>query len=86
MGATSNNITQINFQSLLTLGGLTEEGIGRKLICFRCDGDIVFQGHRIGITTQLREKVTPFMVGVHCMAHGTNQLCKFCPNFPWYVV
>ena len=82
VGATSTNIIQIILQSLLTLGGLTEEGIGRKLVCFGCDGDSVFQGHRTGVTTQFREKVAPFMVGVHCMAHQTNLAVQVLSKLP----
>jgi hypothetical protein len=32
----------------------------------------MFQGHCIGITTQVKENTTPYFIGVHCMAHQTN--------------
>jgi hypothetical protein len=37
-----------------------------------CNGTSVFQGHRTNKTLQFKEKVTPFLSGVHCFAHGTN--------------
>jgi hypothetical protein len=37
-----------------------------------CNGPSVFQGHRLNIILQFKEKVTPFLNGVPCFAHKTN--------------
>ncbi len=53
-------------------GGLIEMEIANKLICFETNGINVFQGVKIGVTTQLMMKHAPYVNGVHCMAHRTN--------------
>jgi hypothetical protein len=46
--------------------------MGGKLVNVGCNGTSVFQGHRTNMTLQFKEKVTPFLNGVHCFAHETN--------------
>jgi len=53
----------------LDFGGLGVEKLVGKLVNIGCDGSNVFQGHQIGVTTQFRNKVAPFITGVHCFAH-----------------
>jgi hypothetical protein len=37
-----------------------------------CDGNDVFQGHHIGVITQVRGQKTLYFLDVHCMAHWMN--------------
>ncbi|KAG0574114.1 hypothetical protein KC19_VG235400 [Ceratodon purpureus] len=48
-------------------GGLLRNQIAEKRVTFGADGVSVFQGSRTGVTTHLKEKHAPFMLGVHCM-------------------
>jgi hypothetical protein len=43
------------------------------------DGASVFKGTHIGVITQLQEKHTPFVEGVHCMVSVflISLLCNF---------
>jgi hypothetical protein len=37
-----------------------------------CDGNNVFQGSQTSVTTQMKEIMVPFVIGVHCFVHRTN--------------
>jgi hypothetical protein len=50
-------------------GGLFEFDIVSKFIGFDVDGVLVFQGVKINVIMQFREKHAPFMFKVHCVAH-----------------
>lgn len=69
---TSDNLTATIIRALAFDGGLTEGAIAEKLISFGADGASVFHGNRTGVTTQMTKKHTPYVVGVHCMAHRTS--------------
>jgi hypothetical protein len=43
-----------------------------RLISMGCDDNSVFQDAKIGVITQVKEIVVPFMIGVHCFPHYTN--------------
>ncbi len=70
--ATFNNIFVLMFKWFLEFGGLRLKTMGGKLVNVGCNGTSVFQGHRTNMTLQFKEKVTPFLNGVHCFAHETN--------------
>jgi hypothetical protein len=53
---TSDHLTNIIMHALLDEGGLTREEIASKLVCFKSDGVNTFQGSKIGVTIQIREK------------------------------
>jgi hypothetical protein len=72
MGATLDNITAIILNAMGKYGGLTNEAMASKWVCFGCNGDYVFQGIRIGVITQIREQTTPYLINAHCVAHQTN--------------
>jgi hypothetical protein len=57
---------------MVTFGGLNVEQLGAKLISMGYDGNSMFQGIKIGVTTQMKENVTPFMMGIHCFVHRIN--------------
>lgn len=59
-------------EALLSGGGVEEDALASKLMCFAADGVSVFQGYRTRVTTQLVQNFAPFMIGVHCFAHRLN--------------
>jgi hypothetical protein len=67
-----DNITSLIVKHLVRYGGFIEMEIANKLVCFRTNGVNVFQGVKVGVTTQLMMKHVPYVNGVHCMAHHTN--------------
>ena len=62
-GATIDGLTDLLVGILTSRGGLDTATVARKLLCFGADGVSMMQGHRIGVTTQLKEKFAPFMQG-----------------------
>ncbi len=50
-------------------GGLPQDQIAKKFICFGVDGANVFQGTKINVTRQIRDNCAPHWIGVHCMPH-----------------
>lgn len=48
-------------------GSLIVDKIGSKLICFRLDKITLFTKLQIGVATQLKSKVTPLVIALHCM-------------------
>ncbi len=59
-------------QSLLIQGGLTEIKIGKKLVSIGANGGSMFTRCRTGVLVQMKEKLVPYLVVVHCCAHPTN--------------
>jgi hypothetical protein len=49
-GATANNLTELLMWSLSYKGGLDDDAIASKLLCFGADGVSAFQGKRTGVT------------------------------------
>jgi hypothetical protein len=43
--------------------------LANKNVCFGADGVTIFQGFKINVIIQLTNKHSPFLVGIHCMAH-----------------
>jgi hypothetical protein len=37
-----------------------------------CNGNSVSRRKNSSVTTQMKDNVVPFMIGVHCFAHKTN--------------
>jgi hypothetical protein len=56
--------------------------LAEKLIYFGTDGEAVFQGSRNGVIQQLKEKHSPFVIGVHDFAHRTNLAVEALSNLP----
>lgn len=72
----AENLTKLIMDSVAIGGGLDPEALASKLLSFGADGVSVLQGHRSGVTTQVKEKYAPFAVGVHCVAHRCNLAFK----------
>ncbi len=52
--------------------GFEFQKIGSQ-VCFNgYDGSSVFQGVRIGVTTQMKKNVVPFLMGIHFFTHQNN--------------
>jgi len=69
---TSDNFFSLVVKCMLDFCGLKVEELARKLVNIGCDESNVFQGHRTSMTTQFKDKVVPFIIGMHCFAHQTN--------------
>jgi hypothetical protein len=59
---------------LMTQGGLQEEDLTSRLVCFGVDGVHTFQGFKFRITIQIQCQYVPFtpnsiVACVHCMVH-----------------
>jgi len=50
--------------------GILDEDLGLRWVCLGFDENFVFQGHHIGVISQLKLKVV--FVDVHCVTHQTN--------------
>jgi hypothetical protein len=69
---TTNNVFQFMLKALETLAGVNVEVLGAKFTSIGIDGYTNFQGSRTSVTTQMKETMVPFFMGVHCFAHRTN--------------
>jgi hypothetical protein len=70
--ATTKNLTEMITEQFFMHGGVSEEQVAEKLICFGADGATIFQGARTGIIQRLKEGYTPYMIPVHDFAHRIN--------------
>ncbi len=61
---TFDNIFGLMLKCLINFGGLGLKDLVGKLINIGCDGSNMFQGHRMGVIQQFKEKVVPFVMGV----------------------
>ncbi len=52
--------------------GILESNLALKLVCFGMDGVTTFQGSKIGVIMQLKEKHVPFLLGVYYVMHRIN--------------
>jgi hypothetical protein len=80
--ANANNLTNMIVEQLSWHGGISEMELVEKMIYFGADGAAVFQGSRNGVIQQLKEKHTPFVIGVHDFAHRTNLAVEALSNLP----
>jgi hypothetical protein len=79
---TTNHLTERIMLALINEGGLTREEIASKLVCFGADGVSTFQGYKSGVTTQIREKYAPFILGIHCFSHKMNLAVQTMSKYP----
>jgi hypothetical protein len=75
-GSTANGLTELLMGSLGSKGGLNDDAIASKLVCFGADGVSAFQGKRIGVTVQIKQNFAPHATGIHCLAHKINLAVK----------
>jgi hypothetical protein len=71
-GASSANLLSTLLKAMEAYSGLPPSEIAKKLISFGANGVLVFQGVRTGVTVQLKENHSPFVLEMHCMSHRTN--------------
>ena len=55
-GATADFLTRIIMSALLVNIGLDPTTIASKLLCFDADGVAAFQGHKNGVTKQIKDE------------------------------
>jgi hypothetical protein len=79
-GATADSLTKIIMSALLVNCGLEASAIASKLLCFGADGVAAFQGHKNGVTTQIKGEFALFANGQHCCAISSNLRLRFCPK------
>ncbi len=60
------------FIAMVTVGGLNFKKLGAKFVSMGYDGSNVFQGVRVGVTSQMKENVVPFLMGIHSFTHQSN--------------
>ncbi len=60
------------FIAMVTFGGLNFEKLGAKFILMGYDGSSVFQGVRVGVTTQMKKNVAPVLMEIHSFIHRRN--------------
>ena len=68
-GATADSLTRVIMSALLVNSGLDPTAIASKLLCFGVDGVAAFQGHKNGVTKQIKEEFAPYANEQHCCAH-----------------
>jgi hypothetical protein len=79
-GGTSDNLLQVILTTLAMKGGLNEDLIAQKLLCFGADGVAAIQGARTGVSKKLLQDHAPFASAVHCWAHKLNLAFKALGN------
>ena len=81
-GGTADILTNAIMLSLVEEGGLSREDIASKVVCFGADGVSTFQGPKTGVTTQIREKWAPFVIGANCASHRINLVVETLSQYP----
>lgn len=66
------NLTTIIVELPLHKGGLIEEEMGQRLVCFGTDGHPNFQGCANGVATQFQKGYSPYLITIQCVAHWTS--------------
>lgn len=74
-----DRFTTLTVESFAKFGSLNGTKLALKLMCFKANGDVVFQGSKIGITTL--KKHAPYLSSVHYMAHHTNLVVQTLSSF-----
>jgi len=54
---------------MVTFEGLNAKQLGMKFISMGYDGSNVFDNARVGVTTQMKENVVLFMMGMHYFSY-----------------
>ncbi len=87
-GGITYNLTYVIEDNVLQYEGLLEFNLVSKLICFGANGVSVFQGAKSDVTTQVMEKFTPYMLGVHLWCTLNNSFgsngADVCTNLLYY--
>jgi hypothetical protein len=81
-GGNANHLKDMTLCALRYHGSLDDDQIAEKVISFAADGAFVFQGRTHGVTKQLQDQATPYLMGIDYMAHRTNLAVKPLSNLP----
>jgi hypothetical protein len=57
------------FAAMLRFGSLNVKELDAKFTSMGYDGNIIFHGARVDVTTQMKYNVAPFMIGMHCFTY-----------------
>jgi hypothetical protein len=79
--ATIYNIIAILLKCMAKYGQLLVEKLGSRWVCIGCDKNSMFQG--IKVTSQLKSRVIPFLISLHCMAHKINLTIVVLSKLHW---
>jgi hypothetical protein len=60
------------FIAMVTFGGLNFKKLGAKFVSMGYEGNSVFQGVKVGVTTQMKENVALVLMGIHSFTHKRN--------------
>ncbi len=71
-GSRFNNLAKVIMEVVMIGGGLPQDQIAKKFICFGVDGANVFQGTKTNVTRQIHDNGALHWIGVHCMPRHTN--------------
>jgi hypothetical protein len=71
-GVIAENIYNVILQTLFIQRGLIEIEIRKKIVSIRVNGGSMFVRCKISVLVQMKEKLAPYLVAVHCCAHCTN--------------
>jgi hypothetical protein len=80
--ANASNLTNMIVEQLAWHGGISEMEFDQKLIYFGIDGTAVFQESRNSVIQQLKEKHSPYVIGVHDFAYCTIPAVEALSNLP----
>ena len=75
-GYTSDSLLAVIIGILTHHGKIEAHQIAAKLICFGADGVSSFQGCRNGVSKQLLENWSPYVLHVHCYGYRFNLVVK----------
>jgi hypothetical protein len=78
-GGATTNIKNMILVVLITYGGLTYE---QFFVCLGVNGVFTFQGVRLGVTTLMRTRQTPFLIKIHWMAYRMNFVMQSLSSMP----
>jgi sulfur relay (sulfurtransferase) DsrF/TusC family protein len=81
-GVAIDNLKKFIVDNVLQYGGLSKSNLVSKLISFGANGVLVFHNVKNCVTTQLKEKFPPYMLGVHRVAHWTNLAIQTLSKLP----
>jgi len=58
----------------MTYGGMFQNQMVKHLVCLGVNGGSTFQGVRLKVIALMKMEQTPYLIGIHCMAHRTNHV------------
>ena len=68
-GATADSLTHVTMSTLFVNSGLDPTAIASKLLCYGANGVAAFQGHKNGVTKQIKDEIAAYANRQHYCAH-----------------